>query len=80
LTQSIAQWRPNSTPPATPPMGTDEIKQLHQAFIDLLERLAQGEQQRQQMSADIAHELRTPVTIMRGHLEASTVFGVPKAL
>jgi signal transduction histidine kinase len=70
LTQSIAKWRPNSKPPATPPMGTDEIKQLHQAFVDLLERLAQGEQQRQQMSADIAHELRTPVTIMRGHLEA----------
>jgi signal transduction histidine kinase len=32
--------------------------------------LADAEQQRQQMLADIAHELRTPLSITRGHLEA----------
>ena len=31
--------------------------------------LANAEQQRQQMLADVAHELRTPISIIRGHLE-----------
>ena len=50
--------------------GTLEISQLSAAFNDLSSRLAETEARRQRMSADIAHELRTPVTVMRGHVEA----------
>ncbi|MBE2269114.1 MAG: GHKL domain-containing protein [Anaerolinea sp.] len=32
--------------------------------------LAEAESLRQRMAADVAHELRTPVSVLRGHLEA----------
>ena len=50
--------------------GSIEIARLVTAFNDFSRRLAEEETLRQQMTSDIAHELRTPVTVMRGHLEA----------
>ena len=48
----------------------DEIGHLGQTFNHMAEALQRAEKARQQMSADIAHELRTPVTVIQGHLEA----------
>jgi len=70
LTDRISRWRLRAEPEPLTVEGTDEIRRLSAAFTDLLARLAEGEAQRQRMSADVAHELRTPVTVMRGHLEA----------
>ena len=70
LTERISSWRLQDDLQSLPLAGTDEIQRLGTAFNDLLARLAAGEAQRQRMSADVAHELRTPVTVMRGHLEA----------
>lgn len=70
LTAHISRWRLRNETEPLPVEGTDEIRRLSAAFNDLLARLAEGEAQRQRMSADVAHELRTPVTVMRGHLEA----------
>lgn len=70
LTDRITAWRLQEEKIPVRLQGTEEIRRLAVAFDDLLARLAAGEAQRQQMSADIAHELRTPVTVMRGHLEA----------
>lgn len=70
LTERISHWRLSDEPKSLLIAGTDEIRRLGAAFNDLLARLSEGEAQRQRMSADIAHELRTPVTVMRGHLEA----------
>lgn len=50
--------------------GPTEVRELAIEFNGLSQRLSAGEKQRQQMSSDIAHELRTPVTVLRGHLEA----------
>lgn len=50
--------------------GTIETKALAQAFNDMSIHLAEAESLRQRMAADIAHELRTPVSVLRGHLEA----------
>lgn len=50
--------------------GTQEIRALAQAFNEMSTQLADGESLRQRMAADIAHELRTPVSVLRGHLEA----------
>lgn len=46
-----------------------ELDDLARAFNDMSSALAQAEQQRRQMTADIAHELRTPLTIIKGRLE-----------
>ena len=53
---------------AVRPQG--EVGQLAASFNQMSAALADAEQQRQQMLADIAHELRTPLSITRGHLEA----------
>ncbi len=50
--------------------GTQETRALAQAFNKMSTQLAEGEALRQRMAADIAHELRTPVSVLRGHLEA----------
>jgi signal transduction histidine kinase len=50
--------------------GSDETIALAGAFNTLSARLAEGESLRKRMAADIAHELRTPLAVLRGQLEA----------
>jgi signal transduction histidine kinase len=49
--------------------GRDEIAELGQAFNHMAARLAEQEDQRRRLFADIAHELRTPLSIIQGTLE-----------
>jgi signal transduction histidine kinase len=51
-------------------LGSDEISELGAAFNMMAGNLQQSEQVRRDMTADIAHELRTPLAVMRGNLEA----------
>ncbi len=48
----------------------DELGRLGDSFNQMLDGLKRSETVRQTMTADIAHELRTPVTIIQGTLEA----------
>jgi signal transduction histidine kinase len=48
----------------------DEIGELAASFNQMAQSLSAMERQRQQLLADIAHELRTPLSVMRGHVEA----------
>ena len=48
----------------------DEFGQLGESFDRMVDNLSRSERVRQTMTADIAHELRTPVTIIQGNLEA----------
>ncbi|MBW4438956.1 MAG: HAMP domain-containing protein [Pleurocapsa minor GSE-CHR-MK-17-07R] len=50
--------------------GTVEVNALTTEFNTMSQALAEAETLRQRMAADVAHELRTPVTVLRGHLEA----------
>lgn len=50
--------------------GTVEVNALTAEFNTMSRALAEAESLRQRMAADVAHELRTPVTVLRGHLEA----------
>lgn len=49
--------------------GTVEIRAVATAFNRMSSALARSEQSRQRMAADVAHELRTPVTVISSHLE-----------
>ena len=51
-------------------VGGDELGQLSSDFNQLAQRLQQNEQARRQWIQDIAHELRTPLSILRGEIEA----------
>jgi signal transduction histidine kinase len=48
----------------------DELGELAAAFNRMSAELEVANQARRQMTADIAHELRTPVTVIAGYLEA----------
>lgn len=48
----------------------DEVGQLARAFNQMSSDLAQAESRRKQLTADIAHDLRTPISIIQGHAEA----------
>ena len=48
----------------------DEFGRLGNAFNRMVDNLSRSEAARRTMTADIAHELRTPVTIIQGSLEA----------
>lgn len=47
----------------------DEIGELAQSFNQMSADLARSSQLRKQMTADLAHDLRTPLSILRGYTE-----------
>ena len=51
-------------------VGHDEIGQLAQAFNSMAASLEESELERRTLTSDIAHELRTPLSNIRGYLEA----------
>ncbi|MDN3477729.1 HAMP domain-containing sensor histidine kinase [Curtobacterium sp. APC 4022] len=53
-----------------PESGQDEISRLGSAVNQLADGLEQARRQRDQLTADIAHDLRTPLTNIRGWAEA----------
>jgi two-component system OmpR family sensor kinase len=50
--------------------GSAELADLGRAFNDMATALEQSEQQRQSLVADVAHELRTPLSVLQGNLRA----------
>lgn len=49
--------------------GNDEVTQLSITFNEMLERLQSAFVTQQQFLSDVSHELKTPITIVQGHLE-----------
>ncbi|MCA9972717.1 MAG: HAMP domain-containing protein [Anaerolineales bacterium] len=70
LTQATRQMAGGNLETRVAVRGEGEIGELANSFNQMAGALAAAEQQRQQLLADVAHELRTPLSIMRGHLEA----------
>jgi signal transduction histidine kinase len=52
-----------------PTTGNDDITELAQTFNSMLDRLQTSFANNRQFLDDAGHELRTPITIIRGHLE-----------
>jgi two-component system OmpR family sensor kinase/two-component system sensor histidine kinase BaeS len=51
--------------------GDQEFIKLAQSFNHMAEELQHAEQQRRNLTADVAHELRTPLHILQGNLEGA---------
>lgn len=54
-----------------PPGGRGEFAQLSAAFNHMVEELALADARRRNLTADVAHELRTPLQIIQGNLEGA---------
>jgi two-component system OmpR family sensor kinase len=52
-----------------PASGSDEIAELARTFNAMLDRLEAAFASQRAFVSDASHELRTPITIIRGHLE-----------
>jgi two-component system OmpR family sensor kinase len=61
--------------------GSAEMAKVAQAFNEMTIALADSERQRQNMVVDVAHELRTPLSVVQGNLQAilDGVYALDKA-
>lgn len=66
-TQAVAQ---GDLTQQVPVRSDDELGQLATSFNQMSADLAQSRDLRRQMTADIAHDLRTPLSLILGHAEA----------
>jgi signal transduction histidine kinase len=49
--------------------GPGEVRRLARSFNQMAQRLEANEAQRRNLLADVAHELRTPLSVIRGNVE-----------
>ena len=52
-----------------PTEGPQDLRGLSESFNDMASSLERSDRERREMLADIAHELRTPLSVIRGRLE-----------
>lgn len=71
LTGAAQRMRDGEQPASVPVPGDDEVGRLAAAFNDMSAHRARLEEQRKAMVSDVAHELRTPLSNIRGWLEAA---------
>lgn len=71
LTGAAQRMRDGEEHASVPVRGDDEIGRLAAAFNDMSAHRARLEEQRKAMASDVAHELRTPLSNIRGWLEAA---------
>ncbi len=70
LTHAIRAMGEGALHQEVPVRSRDELGSLAQAFNQMSADLAQADQARRHLTADIAHDLRTPLTVIAGYLEA----------
>ena len=70
LTQAARQLAGGDLSQRVMVRGDDELATLANTFNQMAISLQQAEEHRRAMTADIAHELRTPLSVQRAHLEA----------
>jgi len=70
LTSAVRQMTKGNLSQRVQVRSKDEIGELAQAFNTMADELARLEQLRRNLVADVAHELRTPLSNVRGYLEA----------
>ncbi|GEM44555.1 sensor histidine kinase [Deinococcus cellulosilyticus] len=70
LSEAIQLMRAGQTPPALHSPPQDELGDVLVAFSDMSHEVHHANHLRRQMTADIAHDLQTPLTVLRGYLEA----------
>jgi two-component system sensor histidine kinase BaeS len=71
LTRVVGHVAAGSFGERVPERRRDEIGELARSFNAMAGALQRADEQRRRMTSDIAHELRTPLSNIRGYLEAA---------
>ena len=69
LTGAIRMMRGGALEQSVAIRSQDELGEMARAFNDMSAAVARGQRLREQMTADIAHDLRTPLSVLTGYLE-----------
>ncbi len=69
LTETARTIRESDLTQRIPVAGADELSELTRTFNEMLDRLQIAFSGQRDFINDAGHELRTPITIIRGHLE-----------
>jgi signal transduction histidine kinase len=70
LSTAINKMEKGELAQEVPTESNDELGQVIDGFNQMSTALAEANARRDQMTADIAHELRSPLTVINGYLEA----------
>ena len=70
LSQAAEKIRQGDLKQEVPVDTQDEVGQLAEVFNQMSAELAANESNRQEFLANIAHELKTPLAVLQGHLES----------
>jgi signal transduction histidine kinase len=70
LTQAISQLVPGSSPTDLPETGPDEVRLLAENYNEMMHRMHDLEKTRQQIIANVVHELGTPLGALKAAAEA----------
>lgn len=70
LSQAAEKIRQGDLKQEVPVDTQDEVGQLAEVFNQMSAELAANESNRQELLANIAHELKTPLAVLQGHLES----------
>jgi signal transduction histidine kinase len=70
LTQAAEKLAQGDLSQRVPVSGKDELSQLGSTFNHMADSLQKAQENRRAITADIAHELRTPLAVQRANLEA----------
>lgn len=72
MAEKAAQINPGHLDVRLDPMAApSELRRLATAFNDMLDRLSEGYQRLSQFSADLAHEIRTPLGVLIGQTQVT---------
>ncbi|WP_088889575.1 sensor histidine kinase [Leptolyngbya ohadii] len=69
LTKTAQSIRESDMSQRLPVQGKDEIAELTTTFNEMLDRLQVAFESQKEFLKDASHELRTPITVIQGHLE-----------
>lgn len=70
LSQAAEKIRQGDLKQEVPVDTQDEVGQMAEVFNQMSAELAANESNRQELLANIAHELKTPLAVLQGHLES----------
>lgn len=70
LEQESRRYAAGATDLQLPVQGSDEVARLARTFGEVTKQLDERRERERQLLADIAHELRAPLTVLKSNLEA----------